>query len=68
MDRTVKRLLRTICGHSSIGPLRRTLECLVKPLLFLAICLVFVIFLFWCPSKMLVVVLFLLFLVLIGLL
>lgn len=68
MERTIKKALRAICGHSSVGSLRRALDCLAVPLLFGAICLVFVIILFWCPSKLLVVVLFVLFLVLIGLL
>ena len=67
-ERMVRKALKTICGYGTIGALHEALECLVRPLLFLAILLVFLVILLWSPSKMLIIVLFLLFLVLIGLL
>jgi hypothetical protein len=66
-ERLVRKTLRTICGRGTVGALHEALECLVRPLLFLATLLVFCVILFWFPSKVLVIVLFLLFLVLIGL-
>lgn len=67
LDSLVRKIHRAIFGYDSVGSLHKALRCLARPLLFLATFLVFLIVLFWFPSKMLIVVLFLLFLVLIGL-
>lgn len=63
-----RNVLEWLFGRRTVSSLQRALAEVVRPILVIAIFLLFVIILFFYTSKGLLLVLFLLFLVLIGLL
>lgn len=65
--RSFKDVLEGLLGRRAADPLQKALSELARPILFTAIVLLFVLILCWHPSKGLLLVLFLLFLVFIGL-
>lgn len=66
--RTFRDIFEWLFGRRTVTALQRALAEVVRPILFTAIVLLFVLVLFWYTSKGLLLVLFLLFLVFVGLL
>ncbi|MDP2870962.1 MAG: hypothetical protein Q8P31_00230 [Bacillota bacterium] len=68
IERSFRTVFEWLFGRRTMTSLQNALACVVRPILFAAIVLLFLLVLFWYTSKGLLLVLFLLFLALIGLL